>query len=126
MTIRLCISGSRGFSSMHLVRDFVAALPSYVTVVHGGARGVDTVADAAARARGLAVDVFQADWDGLGRRAGPVRNAAMLCTCDRLVAFWDGTSPGTRHAVSAALTLGIPTVVVGPAGEVSGLPPPAR
>lgn len=37
--------------------------PPLMTVVHGGARGVDRIADAYARDRGWNVEVHHADWD---------------------------------------------------------------
>jgi len=99
---RVCISGSRDFKNLSLVREFISSLPRNTTIVHGGARGVDATADAAARAAGLAVEVVPADWTRLGRAAGPIRNRAMVESCHRLVAFWDGSSRGTKSAIDAA------------------------
>jgi len=47
-------------------------------VIHGGARGADTLAGEWARQQGLPCDVVKADWEVHGKAAGPMRNAAML------------------------------------------------
>lgn len=48
------------------------------TVVHGGARGADSIADLVARELGFEVRCYPADWTKHGRAAGPLRNAEML------------------------------------------------
>lgn len=40
---------------------------------------------------------FPADWDGLGRGAGPSRNIDMMSCSDALFIIWDGRSPGSRN-----------------------------
>jgi YspA, cpYpsA-related SLOG family len=100
--MRLAIVGSRGFQPLALVTKFVSTLKPTTTVVSGGARGVDTAAAEAAASRGLEVEIFEADWKQYGRKAGPLRNTAMVATVDGLVAFWDGRSAGTLNAIMAA------------------------
>ena len=104
---RLAIVGSRDFGDSGLVRRFVDRLRASTVVVSGGARGVDRVAVDAARLRDLGTEVFPADWDRFGRSAGIRRNADLVASVDGLVAFWDGSSPGTRDAIRRALDLGI-------------------
>lgn len=104
---RLAIVGSRGFANLAAVRQFVGRLRPSTVVVSGGARGVDQVAVEAAKARGLAVDIFPADWDRYGRSAGFKRNKELVDSVDGLVAFWDGQSRGTWHSVRLAQQRGI-------------------
>src|SRR5579871_3629698 len=102
---RVAIVGSRDYGDLDQVRSFVVHLQHKhpaATVISGGARGVDTVAASAARAAGLQVVVLPAEWRRGGvfdRSAGCRRNAAIVAACDVLVAFWDGSSRGTAHAV---------------------------
>lgn len=114
---RVAIVGSRRWPDPAVVRSavrsFVDALPAGTVVVSGGAAGVDTWAEQAARRRGLAVVVIRADWRRLGRRAGYVRNAEVVERSDRVVAFWDGVSPGTGHTVRIARRRGRSVQVVG-------------
>lgn len=114
MTERVAVVGSREYPYMQEVARFVESLPPGTVVVSGGARGVDFVAEVAARRAGLEVSIHKADWDGLGKRAGFVRNEAIVADCTRLVAFWDEQSKGTAHTIRLARRAGKPTTVVTP------------
>lgn len=52
-------------------------------------------------------NVFEADWELHGRKAGPIRNAAMLATEPDLVIAFPG-GKGTANCVAQARKLGIP------------------
>jgi hypothetical protein len=116
MPDRVAIVGSRAYPRLDLIEAFVASLPAGTVVVSGGARGVDSVAEIAARDRGLDVVVYQADWERLGRKAGPVRNAEIVANADRVVGFWDGKSRGTLNTVMQADRAGLPVEVFDPDG----------
>jgi hypothetical protein len=60
--------------------------------------------------------VFEAHWDKYGRAAGPERNQRIAAAADRLVAFWDGVSRGTRSAITQAVKAGVPVQII-PAGR---------
>ena len=47
-------------------------------IIHGGARGADSLCGAWGAAHGCPVVIVPANWDFYGNRAGPVRNAWML------------------------------------------------
>ncbi len=89
--MKIAIVGSRKFSNLQLVRDFIARLQPGVIVISGGAPGPDRVAIAAAKARGLQTEVSFADWD---------------CAADAVVAFFDGRSHGTAHSIKLATEWG--------------------
>ena len=98
----IAIVGSRDFQSLELVDAYVETLPRGTVVLTGGARGVDQRAEKAARVRGLATQVFRADWQRYGRQAGFRRNAEMVASADQVTAFWDGSSRGTKHSIELA------------------------
>ena len=104
--MRVAIVGSRGYSDLNAVIEYVNSLPDGTVVVSGGAKGVDLTAENAARARGLQVAIHYADWDRLGKAAGQIRNKVVVDDCDKLVAFWDGVSPGTKGVISLASKAG--------------------
>ena len=104
--MRVAIVGSRGYLDLDSVVSYVADLPVDTVVITGGAKGVDEAAEKAARERGLDVVVHYANWTLYGKAAGQIRNQVVVDDCDRLVAFWDGISPGTRGAISAASKAG--------------------
>lgn len=97
----IAVVGSRIYPRLDLVREYVRGLPRDAEVVSGGAVGVDSAAEGEARARGLAVRVFRPDWSR-GPSAGHARNAEVVAAADRVVAFWDGSSAGTRSAMRIA------------------------
>jgi hypothetical protein len=47
-------------------------------LIHGGAKGADTMCGEWAKARGLPVARVDANWDAHGKAAGPIRNQWML------------------------------------------------
>lgn len=111
-TGRVCVSGSRGYRHLDNVDRILAVLPRDLVIVHGGAAGVDARADAVTRRLGFRVEVVPADWACYGRRAGPLRNRAMVAASDFLYAFWDGQSRGTASAIQAAGDEDVPFEVV--------------
>lgn len=117
--MNVAIVGSRDYPDMAAVRSYVRTLPNGTTVVSGGARGVDSVAEAAARNGGLAVRIFEAQWDKHGRRAGFLRNQDIVAAADKVVAFWDGTSRGTEHTIVLALKEGVDVAVFDRNGKAS-------
>ena len=114
---RIAVIGSRDFANMALVRAFIASRPLANTIISGAARGVDTIAELAARARGLAVISIPANW-ATGRAAGMVRNQKVVDAADAVVAFWDGKSTGTRDAITKAIRAGKPTIVYDRTGTI--------
>ena len=71
-------------------------------VVCGTAIGVDTLGKTWARAQGIPVKKFPAEWERYGKRAGYLRNAQMAEYADALLAIWDGNSKGTKHMIGLA------------------------
>ena len=86
----------------------LSRLPRGTTVIHGNARGPDRVAGALAEAFGLRVIAVPAEWTKHGRAAGPIRNTAMLdMKPERVIAFWNGRSRGTKNMIDQAEARGV-------------------
>lgn len=96
----IAIVGSRTYSCKQDVVDFVNSLPDGTVIVSGGAKGVDTWAEEAAKARGLRVIIFLPDWKLHGKAAGFIRNQLIIDQADCTAAFWDGVSKGTEHSMN--------------------------
>lgn len=123
--IRVLVCGSRTFKDRwHLFNtlyDFVEErnlksepdelgnwLPSGLTIVHGGAKGADLIADEWAVVNWVPIDEHKADWNKYGRAAGPIRNKQMLDTgVDVVIAFPRGEARGTRHMMKIAREAGV-------------------
>jgi len=116
---KVAIIGSREWADFEMVRDYVYSLDEDDTIVTGGARGADQFAEIYGRERGLAVIVYQADWDTHGRRAGLIRNHDIIGGADRVVAFWNGSSTGTQHSLRLAKEAGKHALVFRPGSGVA-------
>lgn len=80
-----------------------------ITLVHGGARGADTLAAAIWSQSGLPVEAHPADWNSFGGDAGTLRNERMVqLGADLCLAFPLGQSTGTRGCMDLAEKAGIP------------------
>jgi len=83
--IRILVTGSRKWVDRMAVQQELFRTAdawhtplSECTVVHGAARGLDTLAHVAALSMGMQVEAHPADWDQHPRKAGPIRNQAMI------------------------------------------------
>ena len=123
--LRVIIAGSRDFNDYGLLKKSAieiitkkTMLPDLTRIISGGARGADTLGERFANEMGLEISRFIPDWDGLGKRAGYVRNAEMAKFAVEdgnygvLIAFWDGQSRGTKHMIDLAKRYGLEVHVV--------------
>ena len=123
--LRVIIAGSRDFNDYELLKKSAihiinkkTMLPDLARIVSGGARGADTLGERFANEMGLEITRFIPDWDGLGKRAGYVRNEQMAKFAieddndGMLIAFWDGQSKGTKHMIDLANKHGLEVHVV--------------
>jgi len=104
--MRVAIVGSRDYSPLSDVVDYVRSLPDDTVIITGGARGVDQIAESEALARGLEVVVHLPDWAKYGKSAGMIRNRVVVDDCEKLKAFWDQVSPGTKGVIAMAAKAG--------------------
>lgn len=126
--LRVIIAGSRGFNdlpkliskSTNIIKVIISKNCDLdkVRIVSGTARGADQLGEQYAKLVGYEVSRFPADWNGLGKRAGYVRNAEMAKFAVEdgnygvLIAFWDGKSKGTKHMIDLANKHGLEVHVV--------------
>lgn len=114
--MRLLVCGGRAFDDrerlLTAMNAAVRGRDSEIIVIHGGARGADSMAGAIAQEVGVKVIVFPADWERNGLRAGPIRNQQMLDEGkpDAVLAMPGGV--GTADMVRRAKAAGV-TVVEG-------------
>lgn len=126
--LRVIIAGSRYFDDFpKLINSCIDILFKIteqnkdlekIRIVSGTARGADQLGEQYAKIAGYEVSRFPADWEGLGKRAGYVRNAEMakFAVADDnrgvLIAFWDGKSKGTKHMIDLAEKNGLEVHIV--------------
>jgi len=96
--MRILVCGSRHWNDQEGMAGWLDALllpliddTHFVVLVHGDARGADTLAARWAEDKeGVVVESYPADWDKHGRAAGPIRNQQMLDTeIHAVIAFKD-------------------------------------
>ncbi|WZE63641.1 GTP-binding domain [Maribacter phage Panino] len=112
---KVIIAGGRDFNNLSLMKmvcnKMLSKKDNNVEIVSGTANGADKMGEAYAYSRGFTVKRFPADWDGLGKRAGAVRNAEMAEYCDAAIIFWDGASKGTKNMIDNMKKIGKPHIV---------------
>jgi hypothetical protein len=111
--LRVLVCGGRDFTDVgfiHAELDRLHAQYGFQTIIEGDARGVDRITGEWARARGIELVEFLADWKNEGRHAALIRNLRMLNEGkpDLVVSFPGGN--GTWYTCSHAEKLGIPIV----------------
>lgn len=111
---RLLITGSRNWDNWDVIREALSVVHAEhgtnVILVHGCARGADTMCAAVAQQYEWTIEEHPADWDKHGRAAGPIRNAQMVALgADLCIGFLGVASKGTRHCLAQAEKAGIPT-----------------
>lgn len=109
--MKVAIVGSRGLQVTYLEKY----LPDGVTeIISGGAKGIDTCARKYAFSHGIKLTEFLPEYEKYGRAAPLKRNITIIRQADLVPAFWDGTSPGTKHVIQNCKSLGIPVRVFVP------------
>ncbi len=107
--MKLAVVGSRDFHDYAWLERCLLScidIASIKEVISGGARGADSLAERFAAVHGLSFSVIPADWKKYGKRAGPLRNTEIVRQADMVIAFWDGSSRGTRNTIDKALRAG--------------------
>ena len=110
---KVVVAGGRNFDNYELLKNKLDVLLSKkkeegeeIVIISGGARGADSLGEKYAREKGLKLDVFKANWDKFGKRAGIIRNREMGENCDGVVVFWDGVSRGSKNMIEVGNELG--------------------
>lgn len=105
---------------MDIIERELRKLPVDTVVIHGAARGADTLGKFVAERIGLKVindgKGFPADWKRYGKGAGPIRNQQMLDDGkpDLVLAFHENIneSVGTKDMVARARRIGLKVMII--------------
>lgn len=124
--LAVAVVGSRSFplatervlARLRMLRD---DWPTHrLHIVSGGAVGVDRASVAAAKRLGMDYTVHQPEWTKYGKAAGFIRNDLILDDSDRVLAFWDFVSSGTRDTLWKAMRRHLPIEIYDADGEPAG------
>lgn len=88
-------------------------MPNGITIIHGAAKGADSLADQWAVVNWVPFEEYPADWEKYGRSAGHIRNQQMLDEGkpDVVIAFPGGR--GTANMIERARKAGVEVIEVG-------------
>lgn len=108
----LAIVGSRSFKNFKKLTEYLDAHVHKIhKVVSGGAVGADRLGARWARKSKIDLQVFEPNHKKY-KHAYHHRNRLIVEACSVLVAFWDGSSTGTKYTIDYALSLKKDVVVV--------------
>lgn len=109
--MRILVTGSRDWDDVELIREklFIHGWHGDTLIVGDCPTGADAIAREIWGNRGP-IEVHQADWERLGKRAGPLRNIEMVNSgADRCLAFIKANSKGATMTANIAEMVGIST-----------------
>lgn len=112
MGIKVIVCGGRNYldrEKVYHTLDLIHKRKPISWIVHGGARGADSIASEWAKEREIPEIVYLPEWGKYGNSAGPVRNGKMAEDgADLCVAFPGGS--GTQDMISKASIRGIEVI----------------
>ena len=101
--MKIAIIGSRNLNVTNL-NDYIPANAS--EIISGGAKGIDSCAEAYAIANCIKLTVFRPDYEKYSK-AAPLRRSDLIIDCaDTVIAFWDGKSRGTKYVIDRCRHMG--------------------
>ena len=110
--MRVLVSGDRDWDDPEAIRRELSKLPSDTIIIHGAARGADSLADDVAKELGFERDPYPALWEKYYKAAGPIRNQQMIDEGkpDLILAFHPNIqeSKGTKDMIKRAVSHSIP------------------
>ena len=128
--IRVAYVGSRNRTDINTIQQIETTIDCIyfvtgsdgVTLISGGAKGVDTIAVTLAKKLYINTVEFIPKWhneDGTyNKGAGFQRNWMVIDNADIIVAFWDGESKGTEHVINNAKKRGLHVFVFLPSEKI--------
>jgi hypothetical protein len=116
--MKVLVCGQRDFydlETLTIVMDGLHKEYKFTTLIHGAAKGADSLAANWAKLNHIEIEAYPADWKKYGKGGGPVRNKQMLEVGkpNLVVAFFvygeAEKSKGTKDMVQKAKNAGIET-----------------
>lgn len=99
--MKLGVTGSRNWGMRRIIFDELTKIyPS--SIITGGAEGVDKVAEYWAYIHRVPCLILKPDWS-LGKRGAAIRNQQIVNEADKVIAFWNGDSKGTKMTIEMAI-----------------------
>jgi hypothetical protein len=103
--VRILITGSREWTDESVIRSALEKFTGNHTLISGNARGADALCEKVAKELGWDVELYPADWDSYGKKAGFIRNFYMITECspDICIGFILNKSRGASMTIDLAV-----------------------
>lgn len=113
---KLAIVGSRDYNDYNQFKSNVDKSckewnirPS--SIISGGAKGADSLAERYAKEKGIKMTVYKAEWDMFGNAAGILRNIEIITAATHVIAFPSRKGKGTQNSIKLAKKRELPLKV---------------
>ena len=113
--MKILVCGDRDWTDIWTIYDVLNKYPRDTIILHGAARGADTMAGTIAKKLKFTIHSCPAQWEKYGKAAGPIRNRQMLdMNPDLVIAFHNNIekSKGTKDCIKEAEKRGIPVELI--------------
>ncbi|MDR0410166.1 MAG: DUF2493 domain-containing protein [Spirochaetaceae bacterium] len=107
--MKLAIIGSRTIEEINFDK-YIKEKPE--CIISGGAKGIDTLAWRWALENGIEIIVHRPNYNKGGKWSALRRNDIIIDEADKIMAFWDGRSTGTKYVIEKAKKLNKEIVVI--------------
>lgn len=100
--MKVLITGTRNTNNVDFIFDKLSKeIKPEDIIVHGGATGVDSIASAWCKHNNFKFIVVRPIFESK-KEYYLYRNCEMIGMCDKVIAFWDGQSRGTKFTIKYA------------------------
>jgi predicted Rossmann fold nucleotide-binding protein DprA/Smf involved in DNA uptake len=114
--MKLAVIGSRNFSNYDFFKEKLEYLTQNIkediVYVSGGAIGTDSLCKRYCQENNYELIEFLPDYKQYSKAATHIRNSQIVEFSDALVAFFNGSSPGTKSTLEKAKKKGITIKIV--------------
>ena len=109
MKTKIIIAGCRTFEDYDVLEKIVDCYLDKnnlqyrdIKIISGHAKGADKLGEKYAEKHNIELEIYKANWNKYGKKAGAIRNGEMARNANRLIAFWDFVSKGTANMIETA------------------------
>jgi hypothetical protein len=107
--MKLAIIGSRAIENLDL-NEYIKEKPD--VIISGGAKGIDTIAWEWALKNNIEIIVHRPNYNKDGKWAALKRNDIIINEADKIIAFWNGKSTGTKYVIEKAKKINKPLEII--------------